>query len=55
MQGLNTRGAGNSEDHLRILPITSILINDQVTLTKEAMEDSIPNNNPGRDKLGVWD
>ena len=41
MQGLNTRGAGNSEDHLRILPITSILINDQVTLTKEAMEDRV--------------
>ena len=41
MQGLNTRGAGKSEDHLRILPITSILINDQVTLTEEAMEDRV--------------
>ena len=41
MQGLNTRGAGNLGDHLRILPTTGVLINEQVTLTKEAMEDRV--------------
>ena len=41
MQGLNTKEAGSLGDPLRILPITSVLMNDQVTLMKEAMEDRV--------------
>ena len=41
MQGLNTKEAENLGDPLRILPITSVLMNDQVTLMEEALEDRV--------------